>query len=407
MGCPYYRRNVKMGLKMNIDLDTASEKVVSIKVVGVGGGGGNAVNRMCSVGMSSAELVSLNTDIQALRSSGATYKLHIGDKVTKGMGAGGNPEIGEKAAEESQEEIKTLLKGTEMLFITAGMGGGTGTGAAPVVGRIAKEMGILTVGVVTKPFNFEGKVRMKQAEEGIERLKSNVDALLVIPNERLRHISEEPITLFNAFAAADDVLMQAVQSISDLINIRGVVNLDFADVCSIMTGAGFTHMGVGRASGPDKAEKAVKQAITSPLLETSITGAQGVIVNFLTSPNIDLEDLNTASTLISDAAHENVRLIWGVAFDESMEDDLRVTIIATNFDNGCGVPLYESPREVEANRRQEKEQAAKAAASQAQPQPAPRKEEPAERSIHDIISDTSKDFDDIDLTDILKMLNNR
>ena len=229
----------------------------------------------------------------------------------------------------------------------------------------------------------------------------------MIPNERLRHISEEPITLFNAFAAADDVLMQAVQSISDLINIRGVVNLDFADVCSIMTGAGFTHMGVGRASGPDKAEKAVKQAITSPLLETSITGAQGVIVNFLTSPNIDLEDLNTASTLISDAAHENVRLIWGVAFDESMEDDLRVTIIATNFDNGCGVPLYESPREVEANRRQEKEQAAKAAASQAQPQPAPRKEESAERSIHDIISDTSKDFDDIDLTDILKMLNNR
>lgn len=332
-------------MKMNIDLDTVSERVVSIKVIGVGGGGGNAVNRMCSSGMSSIEFISINTDVQMLRNSNATYKLHIGDKVTRGRGAGGKPEIGQKAAEESREELAAVLKGTDMLFITAGMGGGTGTGAAPVVGQIAQEMGILTIGVVTKPFAFEGKVRMKQAQEGINNLKDNVDALLVIPNERLSQISDQPITLFNAFAAADDVLLQAVQSISDLINIQGIVNLDFADVYSVMKGAGFAHMGVGKASGPDKAEKAAKMAITSPLLETSLNGAKGVIANFLTSPNIDLTDINRAATLISDAAHPEVNYIWGVAFDEDMEDDIRITVIATNFDNSAAqtytIPSFE------------------------------------------------------------------
>lgn len=416
-------------MKMNIDLDTVSERVVSIKVIGVGGGGGNAVNRMCSSGMSSVEFISINTDIQMLRNSNATYKLHIGDKVTRGRGAGGRPEIGEKAAEESREEIAAVLKGTDMLFVTAGMGGGTGTGAAPIVGKIAQEMGILTIGVVTKPFAFEGRIRMKQAEDGIENLKGNVDSLLVIPNERLSHISDQPITLFNAFAAADDVLLQAVQSISDLINIQGIVNLDFADVYSIMKGAGFAHMGVGKATGADKAEKAAKMAITSPLLETSLNGAKGVIVNFLTSPNIDLADINKASSLIHDAAHDEVNYIWGVAFDESMEDDIRITVIATNFDatpqTDYTVPTFDLPK-VDNHPEQPHRQPAAAPAQQAPavPQdipgvpvahisvphsaPAPHHVEKPEtrKSAYEILSspDTATEFD---IDDILRMLDKR
>lgn len=421
------RRNAKM--KMNIDLDTVSERIVPIKVIGVGGGGGNAVNRMCSSGMNSAEFITINTDAQMLRNSNATYKLHIGDKVTRGRGAGGRPEIGQKAAEESREEIAALLKGTDMLFVTAGMGGGTGTGAAPVVGQIAQEMGILTIGVVTKPFAFEGKVRMKQAEEGINKLKEHVDALIVIPNERLSHISDQPITLFNAFAAADDVLLQAVQSISDLINIQGVVNLDFADVHSIMKGAGFAHMGVGKASGDDKAEKAVKMAITSPLLETSLNGAKGVIVNFLTSPNVDLSDISRASTLISDAAHPDVNYIWGVAFDESMEDDIHITVIATNFDHTATtytVPSFDikAPAAPEATPVTEvaptpvpvqpvPQQAAPVAAPAPAPAPSPvhapapaHKPVDSRQAAFDILSkpDSSEDFN---IDDLLKMLENR
>lgn len=316
-------------MKMNISLDDNPESVVAIKVIGVGGGGGNAVNRMCESGISSVEFISVNTDIQSLRFSNATYKLHIGAKLT---GAGGDPSRGKKAAEESRDEIAAALKGTDMAFITAGMGGGTGTGAAPVIAGLAKEQGALTIGVVTKPFEFEGKRRMDQAMDGISNLMGNVDALLVIPNERLRTLNPN-ITLFNAFAAADEVLTQAVQSISDLINIKGVINLDFADVTNIMQNAGFAHMGIGRASGADKAEKAARAAVTSPLLETSINGARGVIVNFLTTPNIDLADINTACTMIHDAAHPDVNLIWGVAFDESMEDEISITVIATNFDS--------------------------------------------------------------------------
>lgn len=421
-----------MGMK--IDLDNGNERVVSIKVVGVGGGGGNAVKRMCSAGMGGVEFISVNTDIQALRTSNATYKLHIGDKLTRGRGAGGDPSMGEKAAEESKDEIAAALKGTDMVFVTAGMGGGTGTGAAPVVGRIAHDMGILTIGVVTKPFEFEGKRRMSQADLGIAALKENVDALLVIPNERLRYISEEKITLFNAFAAADNVLMQAVQSISDLININGVVNLDFADVSAIVKGAGYAHMGIGRASGPDKAEKAAQEAITSPLLETSINGARGVIVNFLTSPNIDLSDMNAASMMIREAAHDDVNLIWGVAFDESLEDELRITVIATDFDHesGYSIPTYVSPKVAGAQVPQTHAAHAAPTASAA-PTPAPIQQAapvapsvvqepvaaasvtvpsfgtsvPATEKFPSPFSDSSDDDDPIDIEEIIRILNSR
>jgi len=319
---------------MNFDMaNDDAENVVSIKVVGVGGGGGNAINRMVQSGMRSVEFISINTDNQALIRSQATYKLHIGDKLTRGKGAGGNPEKGQRAAEESRDEIAAALKGTDMVFITAGMGGGTGTGGAPVVAEVAHEMGILTVGIVTKPFLFEGKRRMDQAEMGVTALREHVDALLVIPNERLKLISEEKITLQNAFSAADDVLKQGVQSISDLVNIPGVVNLDFADVTAIMKDAGYAHMGVGSASGKDKARAAAEKAISSPLLETSINGAKGVIVNITASPDIDLDDIDIASSMIHDAAHPDVNLIWGATFDETLQDEMRITVIATGFDN--------------------------------------------------------------------------
>ncbi len=333
----------------SIDVDASTTNEVSIKVIGVGGGGGNAVNRMCQSGMTGVEFIAVNTDIQVLNNSAAAYKLHIGDKLTKGRGAGGNPEIGKKAAEESKDDIAAVLKGTEMLFVTAGMGGGTGTGAAPIVSKIAQDMGILTIGVVTKPFEFEGKQRMVQAEEGINSLKGSVDALLVIPNERLSQVYEDTITLFNAFAAADNVLLQAVQSISELINVKGFVNLDFADVQSIMKDAGFAHMGVGSAQGEGKAEKAAQIAIASPLLETSLAGAKGVIVNFTVPTDVLLTDVTQAAKLITAAAHKDVNLIWGIAFDETLNDELNVTVIATDFqhESGYSIPTYETPHVVE------------------------------------------------------------
>ncbi len=316
----------------NIDLDFDQDYIVPIKVIGVGGGGGNAVNRMIGSGMNSvAEYVTINTDPMALKYSQATYKLHIGGKRT---GAGGKPEEGRMAAEECRDDIAAAIgKDTQMVFITAGMGGGTGTGGAPVVAQIAREMGILTVGVVTKPFDFEGRHRMRQADEGIAELRKHVDALVVIPNDRLQYISEEKITLFNAFSAADDVLRQAVQSISDLINHPGMINVDFADVTTIVKDAGYAHMGVGQASGDRKAEKAAQAAISSPLLETSINGAKGVLLNFVASPDLGLAEISTAANMIHDAAHPDVNLIWGVEFDENMNDELKVTVIATNFEN--------------------------------------------------------------------------
>lgn len=302
-----------------------------IKVIGVGGGGGNAVNRMVNSNVQCVEFIAINTDDHVLQTSKANQKIHIGEKLTHGKGAGSQPAIGEKAALENADEITAMLKDTDMVFITAGMGGGTGTGAAPVVAQIAKEMGILTVAIVTKPFAFEGKHRMKQAEAGISELRKHVDSLVVVPNERLKCVSEQRITLKNAFEIADDVLRQGVQSISDLILIPGLVNLDFADVTAVMQNAGYAHMGVGHAQGKDKAEAAAKEAISSPLLETSIQGAKGLVVNITASTDIGLDEIDIASTMITEQADEDANIIWGAVLDENMEDEIRVTVIATGF----------------------------------------------------------------------------
>ena len=323
-------------------LDTEMANVTNIKVIGVGGGGGNAVNRMLLDGVQGVEFVAMNTDQQALLASKATQKVQLGAKLTKGRGAGADPEVGQRAAEESKDEISNALKGAQMVFITAGMGGGTGTGAAPVVAEVAHDLGILTVGIVTKPFSFEGKRKMNMAEQGIDNLLMHVDSLIVIPNERLKLISQEKITLANAFAAADNVLRQGVESISALINVPAFINLDFADVRSIMKDAGYAHMGVGSAKGAGKAENAAKAAISSPLLETSIAGAHGVIINITSSPDIGLEDVETAAGLITQSAHPDANIIWGTAFDENLSDEMRVTVVATGFDNKSASDLRNS-----------------------------------------------------------------
>ena len=328
-----------MALMLDEELD---ENVTTIKVIGVGGGGGNAVNRMVSDGLQGVEFIAMNTDQQALAKNHASVKVQLGSKLTKGRGAGADPEIGQRAAEESKDEITNALKGAQMVFITAGMGGGTGTGAAPVVAETAHDLGILTVGIVTKPFAFEGKRKMAQAEQGIASLMMHVDSLIVIPNERLKLISQEKITLMNAFEAADNVLRQGVESISSLINIPAFINLDFADVRSIMKDAGFAHMGVGVAKGAGKAENAAKAAISSPLLETSIAGAHGVIINITSSPDIGLEDVETAAGLITQSAHPDANIIWGTAFDENLSDEMRVTVVATGFDNKSASDLRNS-----------------------------------------------------------------
>lgn len=325
--CVKFRRLHKMGFEFDSNFDNG----VNIKVIGVGGGGGNAVNRMIESGVQGVEFIAINCDKQVLLKSNAPTKIAIGEKITKGHGAGSKPDVGGQAAEESMDDIANIIRGADMVFIAAGMGGGTGTGAAPVVAKIAKEMGILTVGIVTKPFLFEGKKRMMQAEAGIIQLRDYVDSLVVIPNERLRQISENKITLQNAFEYADDVLRHGVQSISDLINVPGIVNLDFADVSSVMRDAGFAHMGVGTGTGRDKAEIAAKAAISSPLLESSISGATGIIVNITASPDISLDEVTTASSMITDEAHPDANIIWGAAFDPNLEDTIKVTVIATGF----------------------------------------------------------------------------
>ena len=318
---------------MAFEFEETNSSGVNIKVIGVGGGGTNAVNRMIEAGVRGVEFIAVNTDKQVLETSGATHKIVIGEKLTRGRGAGANPEIGHRAAEESAEEIANVLRGTDMVFITTGMGGGTGTGAAPVVAKIAKDMGILTVGIVTKPFLFEGKKRMELAEDGIKKLGECVDSLVIIPNERLKQVSETRLTLLNAFIIADDVLRQGVQSISELINITGVINLDFADVTAIMSNAGNAHMGVGHANGKDKAEQAAKLAISSPLLETSIKGARGILVNITVSPDIALEEVDIASSMIKNEAHPDAQVIWGATFDKNLEDEIKVTVIATGFES--------------------------------------------------------------------------
>ncbi|MBQ6625555.1 MAG: cell division protein FtsZ [Clostridia bacterium] len=345
---------------MSFEMDNEFESVVQIKVIGVGGGGGNAVNRMIEAGIKGAEFIAINTDKQILNFSKATHKVQIGEHSTRGQGAGGKPEIGEKAAEESRDIIVDLLQGTDMVFITTGMGGGTGTGAAPVIASIAKEMGILTVGVVTKPFKFEGRQRLKIAEQGIGRLAECVDSLIVIPNDRLKYVSEQRITLKNAFEKADEVLLQGVRSISELIKLPGFINLDFADVTSVMQGAGYAHMGVGRATGKDKAEEAANMAVTSPLLETEIKGARGVIISIKSSDDIDLEDVEIAADIITQAADPDAVITWGVAYDETLEDEMVVTVIATGFGSGSpSTPQMPTFEPFKSSKRTEKVESVK------------------------------------------------
>ena len=309
------------------------ENIVNIKVIGVGGGGNNAVNRMIKDNVQGVEFIAINTDQQALNHSEATHKILIGESVTHGRGAGSDPETGRRAAEESKSEIEEALKDTEMVFISAGMGGGTGTGAAPMIAKIAKDMGILTVGIVTKPFGFEGTRKMLQAENGIRDLLNNVDSLVVIPNERLNRVSDQKITLANAFQLADSVLKQGVQSITELIKSHGFINLDFADVRRVMADAGYAHMCVASAAGKDKVDTVAHAVITSPLLETSLSNAKGIVLNFTADPEVALEDIYRAADIIRSEAHEDAEIIWGVALDESLSDELRVTVIATGFDN--------------------------------------------------------------------------
>ena len=321
---------------MAFGFDMGPDNVVNIKVIGVGGAGNNVVNRMVKTGTKSVDFIAVNTDKQALNVSSATVKIQIGEKLTGGQGAGSNPEVGRKSAEESRSQITKALEDTDMVFITAGMGGGTGTGAAPIVADAAAEMNILTVGVVTKPFGFEGKRRMMVAEKGIEELRNKVDSLVIIPNDRLKYATDQKITFANAFEIADDVLRQAVQSISDLIRETGFINLDFADVTAIMKNAGMAHMGVGRAAGKNKAEEAARMAISSPLLETSINGARGVLINVTGSMDIGLEEVEQAATLVQEAVSPDAMTIFGATFDESLEDEIRVTVIATGFAEGEG-----------------------------------------------------------------------
>ncbi len=399
--------------------------ITNIKVIGVGGGGGNAVNRMVESGMRGIEFIAMNTDQQVLFNSKATLKVQLGAKLTKGRGAGADPEIGQRSAEESRDEVANALRGAQMVFITAGMGGGTGTGAAPVVAEVAKDMGILTVGIVTKPFAFEGRRKMALAEQGINGLLERVDSLIVIPNERLKLISQEKITLANAFEAADNVLRQGVESISELINVPAFINLDFSDVRSIMKDMGYAHMGVGSAKGAGKAENAAKAAISSPLLETTIAGARGVIINITSSPDIGLEDVEQAASLITNAAHPDANIIWGTAFDEKLSDEMRITVVATGFEHpanparaaakmpGFGqmpVTFHEDPlrsqqpQQPEAQPQQPAEQPPEPQQpQQSQPQPQP---QPQTQTVG--LDDTKNDpFDDKSLAELIRMLNNR
>ncbi len=310
------------------------ERVVKIKVIGVGGAGNNVINRMIDAGVDGVDFVVINTDKQDLNKSVCMNKVQIGEKLTGGMGAGSKPEVGQKSAEESRAAIAKILEGTDMVFITAGMGGGTGTGAAPIVADLAREAGILTVGVVTKPFKFEGANRMRQAESGIAALAEKVDSLVIIPNDRLKYVTDQKITFANAFGIADDVLKQAVTSISELVGDAGnvVINLDFADVSAVMKDAGRAHMGVGSASGREKAEQAALAAVASPLLETSINGATGVLVNVTGSSELTLDDVETAAGIVQEAANSEANIIFGATWDESFEDEMRVTVIATGFE---------------------------------------------------------------------------
>lgn len=379
---------------MSIEFDDSYDSGVNIKVIGVGGGGNNAVNRMIEDNMSGVEFIAVNTDKQALQRSKSEIQLIIGEKIAKGLGAGANPEIGRKAAEESQDDLKDVMKGADMVFVTTGMGGGTGTGAAPVIARLAKEMGILTVGVVTKPFVFEGKKKMDVAEAGIEELSKSVDSLIVIPNERLKQISANKITLMNAMKEADSVLKHGVQSISDLINETGLINLDFADVTTIMSDSGRAHMGVGTSSGKEKAIQAAKMAISSPLLETTIQGAGRLLVNVKCSPEIALDEVDEAVDMIRQEVNPEVTLIFGVLIDEAFDDRIDITVIATSFDGDNNMGAKEIRKEIPKTAKGDKEKADKTDKSE---------EDGKKSGLQDEV--ISEDYFD-DLINILKKNNN-
>ena len=327
-----------MMMDSSVDENTMADGTATIKVIGVGGAGTNAVNRMVDSGIRGVEFIAVNTDRQALLLSKASSKIQIGEKITRGLGAGANPDIGAQAAEESKAEITEALRGADMVFVTAGMGGGTGTGAAPIVASCAKEMGILTIGVVTKPFTFEGKKRLSQADRGIESLKTKVDTLVVIPNDKLLQIIDRKTSIVEAFRMADEILRQGVQGISDLIAVPGLVNLDFADVKTIMLNTGMAHMGIGRASGENRAEDAAKQATESPLLETSIEGARGVIINITGGPDLGLHEVNTAAELVQRSVDPEANIIFGAVIDPDMKDEIVITVIATEFEKEKNMP---------------------------------------------------------------------
>lgn len=315
-----------------LDFDMEYDDFAKIKVVGVGGGGNNAVNRMINAGVKGVEYIAFNTDRQALKASLAQDKIQLGEKVTKGLGAGANPDVGEQSAEESRDEIREALQGSDMVFITAGMGGGTGTGAAPIIADVAKELGLLTVGVVTRPFTFEGLKRKKSAERGISALKEKVDTLVIIPNDRLLTISDKKTSFSKAFEMADEILRQGIQGISDLISVPNLINLDFADVKTIMSNKGIAHMGIGIASGDDRATEAAKLAINSPLLETSIQGAKSVLLNITAGNDLGIFEVNEAADLIRECVDEDANIIFGAGIDESLKDQIKITVIATEFD---------------------------------------------------------------------------
>ena len=364
-----------------------------IKVVGIGGGGVNAVNRMIEVGLKGVEFIAVNTDAQALLMSDADVKLDIGRELTRGLGAGANPEVGRKAAEDHREEIEEVLKGADMVFVTAGEGGGTGTGGAPVVASIARKLGALTIGVVTRPFSFEGRRRAQQAEEGIEALRNECDTLIVIPNDRLLSISDRQVSVLDAFKSADQVLLSGVQGITDLITTPGLINLDFADVKAVMSGAGSALMGIGNARGDDRAAVAAEMAIASPLLEASMDGAHGVLLNISGGSDLGLFEINEAAQLVADAAHPEANIIFGAVIDDALGDEVRVTVIAAGFDAGTPTPV----RRVETRRPEPAAAAAQASAPAVPPRPRPAPTAAPVQPRRTVVFE-----DDLDVPDFLK-----
>ncbi|CAI8797964.1 MULTISPECIES: cell division protein FtsZ [Bacillus] len=379
-----------------LEFDTTQDQLASIKVIGVGGGGNNAVNRMIEHGVQGVDFIAVNTDAQALNLSKAETKMQIGGKLTRGLGAGANPEVGKKAAEESKEQIQEALRGADMVFVTAGMGGGTGTGAAPVIAQIAKELGALTVGVVTRPFTFEGRKRATQAISGITAFKDNVDTIIVIPNDRILEIVDKNTPMLEAFREADNVLRQGVQGISDLIATPGLINLDFADVKTIMSNKGSALMGIGVGTGENRAAEAAKRAISSPLLETSIDGAQGVLMNITGGTNLSLYEVQEAADIVASASDPEVNMIFGSVINESLKDEIVVTVIATGFDDSVSVqPPKPFVRPTAATNH----------AQQQQPTAQPQKQREVKREVkreESIVHDRNTDSDDIDIPAFLR-----